>query len=646
MKAVQKISGALLFATVPAGLGALATAHSQSPISDCHNPKTCEQSLRALVRQPGSAAALSGTELSQPPEWLPALLLRLSDDEDLQLSTYAMQQLSALPPLDARYWPQVATRLNSAPKRWASIVLRMRHPEMVPTVLQLIMSDQLAVEVLRPVWPEAQLQLLDYLSAQLLRLSLSEQPMSCHTAETVSHSLCAKLAGLFQALPLSNRLQLWQAWAGRLADLELPDDFVRLLLMLADDNFLRQLPASLAAQTETQLLRLKTQKPPLRNAARFTLIKLGRQSAVAEVTELVKAKLAGDLSLDHLPLSHAISDLAAFAPLVGPSALSGVKEPAGADPDHSAWIILLGMTRQTGAEQRILQAWQQADAPEINAAALVAAAYHSAPLWSRLRQEAGGHWYPAIRTLAASMATQPESATGMSKDQQTLRRKALNVRSKLQVPACKWIADLPAIPTANKWYDPKRLQWLVERFSADHPTAAEVAQSWLNVQTGTEFMPLLAQWGVDLNLSAGNAGGDGDTLSDPTPFHFAPKAALQSAAGWFSVGERGEWGGELRFVNAEQNIQLARGYFSDLFLMGADIVVVVGESFLSPSRLYKVTNNQAGRWALHYWREIPAPANAVWQLADGKLVLQSTAGTFLLSPKGTLQMAVCSSETR
>lgn len=611
---------------------------------NCSTAALCEQSMRELTKQSLASSArhqLIQSVTERPADWLSPLLLRLSDDPDTNVRQLALLFLQEMPGLDDRYWPQIEVKLNRDPMQWIEVALRMRHPAIVPAVLQLILKRQLDARLLFLRWPENHLQVRVFLQSELERLSVTEHPMSCESAENFQHSMCYILSQMFRSLSLEHRLQIWQVWGGRLADNTLPEDFVLSLLMLADKDFLQQLSPDLAEKTESQLIRLKTNNPRLHHATQHTLIDLGRSSAVTETVAQLKELLAANSRLVHRQLLDVVQEVAAMAPLVKPEAFNGFRHPEVSDYDYPAWIILLGMTRQSNAESQILHAWQKQHAPVENAAALIAAAFYSAPLSQQLNAQARQHWYPPIRELAESLSRHTAVPRGMTEDERSERKRMLRVRDKLQMSACHDLQEPPASPEQNKWYNQEQLESVTLRFpdiSAEGFNVANVVAAWRAATTGTEFVPLIAQWGVDQSLARQETTAQ---PSDNMAFHFEPRAALQLVNGWISVADRGEWSGELRYVNRQKNIQLAKGNFQEVFLVGTDAVVVKGGVYSPDGRIYKLRQNDKEQWTLELWREIPATAEAVWQLADGRLVLQSRAGTFLLSSSGTLQMAEC-----
>ncbi|ALZ77187.1 hypothetical protein ATY27_16445 [Rheinheimera sp. F8] len=609
----------------------------------CSTAALCEQSMRELTKQLLASSArhqLIKSVTERPADWLSPLLLRLSDDPDSNVQQLALLFLQEMPGLSDRYWQQIEVKLNRDPLQWIEVALRMRHPAIVPAVLQLILQHKLDARLLFLKWPESQQQVRVFLQSELERLSVAEHPMSCNSAENFQHTMCYILSQMFRSLPLEHRIQIWQVWSGRLADSKLPEDFVLLLLTLTNKDFFRQLPPGVARQTETQLIRLKANNPNLRYNARHSLIDLGRPSAAIEVTENLKEFLATKSRSDSNYLNPMFV-VAKFAPLIQPKAFSNFQKPEASDPDYAEWVILLGMTRQSGAEADILRAWQKQHAPVENAAALVSAAYYSASLLQQLQAQAKRHWYPPIRALAESLLNHTAVSLGMTEDERSERSKMLRVREKLQMSACHDLREPPASPEQKKWYNQEQLESLTFRFpdiSVDGFSVANIVAAWRATTTGTEFLPLLAQWGVDQSLARQEATAQ---PSENKAFHFEPRAALQLENGWISVADRGEWSGELRYVNKTNSIQIAKGNFQDVFLVGTDVVVVKASAHSHDGRIYKLRQNDKEQWALELWREIPATAEAVWQLADGRLVLQSSAGTFLLSPTGTLQMAEC-----
>lgn len=125
-----------------------------------------------------------------------------------------------------------------------------------------------------------------------------------------------------------------------------------------------------------------------------------------------------------------------------------------------------------------------------------------------------------------------------------------------------------------------------------------------------------------------------------------PELGMRVGAGWLVGVDQGEWGGELVLkpdgggtkMVLEQNISAVH------MLDDGRIVAVAGLAHLSMDNgdLYRIecsSNECHAAW----WKTLPGAPRSSWVTMDGELLVNTTKGTVLVTPDGTMQMADCGS---
>ena len=138
------------------------------------------------------------------------------------------------------------------------------------------------------------------------------------------------------------------------------------------------------------------------------------------------------------------------------------------------------------------------------------------------------------------------------------------------------------------------------------------------------------------------AGPGGRPTRRETHHRQVPGAALRVTDGWLLGGDRGEWGGELVFVDgAGRSTTLVDDNIDGLARLGARVVAIGGLAHLMGNRglAYEAVHDAKGRWTAHPWRVLPgAPWGSALQ-SDGSWLIDTNSGTIVLSPDGKLRMA-------
>jgi len=120
-----------------------------------------------------------------------------------------------------------------------------------------------------------------------------------------------------------------------------------------------------------------------------------------------------------------------------------------------------------------------------------------------------------------------------------------------------------------------------------------------------------------------------------------PNAGIRLKDGYLVGSSRGEWGGELVFINSKgKKVTLLQENVSGLHKFNTDIVVVAGLAHMGSNRgfLYRVSRMPGGQWKVVKWRALPgAPHNSAL-LENGNLLVNCYGGNVEISTSGKMGM--------
>lgn len=125
-----------------------------------------------------------------------------------------------------------------------------------------------------------------------------------------------------------------------------------------------------------------------------------------------------------------------------------------------------------------------------------------------------------------------------------------------------------------------------------------------------------------------------------------PGVAVRVDGGWLVGSDRGEWGGELVFIdrNGHATALISENIENLVTLDDGRIVAVtgLGHMFTSRGMLYLVEPSPGGNWTATRWRRLPgAPRSSSLTRSGELLVSTSRGGSLLVSPQGEMRMAPC-----
>ena len=116
-----------------------------------------------------------------------------------------------------------------------------------------------------------------------------------------------------------------------------------------------------------------------------------------------------------------------------------------------------------------------------------------------------------------------------------------------------------------------------------------------------------------------------------------PGAALKVKDGWLLGGNRGEWGGELVFVDQgrHQSLLLDDNIHA-LARLGPHVAALGGLAHLSLNRglVYQVVQDSQGKWSAHPWRVLPGAPRGSSLQSDGRWLIHTAEAASCSHPGG------------
>ncbi len=121
-----------------------------------------------------------------------------------------------------------------------------------------------------------------------------------------------------------------------------------------------------------------------------------------------------------------------------------------------------------------------------------------------------------------------------------------------------------------------------------------------------------------------------------------PETGIKVEDGYIVGASRGEWGGELMFIDGNGAFtKILDDNIQGIYHTTSGVVVVAGMAHLSSNRgmLYTVIKQADGKWAAVKWRALPGVPRSSDLRENGDLFIGSPFGSVLVSPDGSIRMA-------
>jgi len=121
-----------------------------------------------------------------------------------------------------------------------------------------------------------------------------------------------------------------------------------------------------------------------------------------------------------------------------------------------------------------------------------------------------------------------------------------------------------------------------------------------------------------------------------------PDVALRVNNGWLVGSDRGEWGGELVFIDENgQKDYLVHDNVKDIFKLGSKYIAIAGLAHLMANNgfAYILKSDKEGNWSCECWRRLPGAPQYTGMLKAGGIYIKTYGyGDIVLHEDGTFRM--------
>lgn len=131
----------------------------------------------------------------------------------------------------------------------------------------------------------------------------------------------------------------------------------------------------------------------------------------------------------------------------------------------------------------------------------------------------------------------------------------------------------------------------------------------------------------------------------PDEHRILPHSALKVDNGWLLGANRGEFGGELTFMNDKNEIEvLLNANVEDIFKMSFGYIAVTGLAHMSSDSgaIFLISKSDDGKWTTKKWLSLPGAARSSWFIKGEKLLINTTKASIAVTHSGNIQTVECS----
>ena len=121
-----------------------------------------------------------------------------------------------------------------------------------------------------------------------------------------------------------------------------------------------------------------------------------------------------------------------------------------------------------------------------------------------------------------------------------------------------------------------------------------------------------------------------------------PDVGIRVEDGCLVGSARGEWGGELMFIDTGgKSTLILKDNIRGIYRTPEGIFVVAGLAHLTSNRgiVYKVSKDDTGSWNAPSWKALPGAPRSSALTKEGSLYIECVGGNILLTPDGAIKMA-------
>lgn len=126
-----------------------------------------------------------------------------------------------------------------------------------------------------------------------------------------------------------------------------------------------------------------------------------------------------------------------------------------------------------------------------------------------------------------------------------------------------------------------------------------------------------------------------------------PDVALRIDGGWLAGSNRGEWGGDLVYINDDKKstkIMESNDIVEDIYKLGDRYIATTGTTHLglNSAMVFELFQGADGSWKAKQWLMLPGAPMSSWLVETGELLINTNSGgSILLSKDGVMRMAEC-----
>jgi len=248
-----------------------------------------------------------------------------------------------------------------------------------------------------------------------------------------------------------------------------------------------------------------------------------------------------------------------------------------------------------------------------------------------LEEIKNSHWYPPVRKAAEEAILVIEGAKQLDASDDVLRAQSAFMRNRFMTEEmCEAITlTRKDVSPESKLYKETNSEEL-NKLSFDTHVLSYGARDRVDQELdGKEI--------IEINSS--------NMMEIRTPVKQVPELALKVENGWLTGSDRGEWGGELVFIDEEGNSTiLLNKNIEDIYRLGELTIATAGLAHLGKNNgaVYKLELNNSGDWVVAPWIKLPGVPRSSWFVETGELLINTLhGGSILLSENGSMRMAEC-----
>ena len=231
----------------------------------------------------------------------------------------------------------------------------------------------------------------------------------------------------------------------------------------------------------------------------------------------------------------------------------------------------------------------------------------SIPSLSQLSQS---HWYPPVRKAAARAVA---VINGIS----------------------QYSPQSPGYNFAHDFFE-------YERVTVDAEDLSTAYDGMNAGESGIESVGFLEKFELERLSYAAQIIGYGSEGKHVSEVSQVPTAGIKVKDGYLVGANRGEWGGEVMFLDDRlDGTKLIDANLHGIYQTPASTIAVTGLAHLSGNRgeLYKLSKDKDGNWQGEKWKILPGAPTSSALHSDGSLSVDCKGGRIVLTPDGNIRMA-------